>query len=499
MRILLDTNIFIYREDDHVLSEDLKQLLSVLYKLKVELLIHPLSQSEITKDKDVARREIILSKIGSYPTLEMPPDPVKDNSYLATVGSTEDEHELIDNHILYAIYKDAVDFLITEDKGIHKKAAKLSVDNRVLLITEALTFLSGHLQKDSFTTPPALKIDYVYNLNINDPFFNSLKDDYPEFGDWFSSVSKEGRRCLVYYNDDKSIGALMVYKLEEEPIDITPPLPKKRRVKISTLRVAQMGYKIGELFIKQSVDIAIQNDISEIYLTHFILPEDRLVELITEFGFYKVGINQRQEGIFIKNLLPEKKELLVFTPFEITTRFYPCYYDGKDVNKFIIPIRPQYHSRLFTNYKGRQISLSEYAGNFIVEGNTIRKAYICNSRIKKVKRGDVILFYISKRKQLTSIGVVEAIYSGINDVNDIVKLVGKRTVYSLNEIKFIARQSTLVILFWQYLHLNSPLSLAQLIKLGVLRCAPRSILSIPEAAYRKIKKAGAIDERFTIN
>ena len=75
MRVLLDTNIFIYREDDRVLTNNLQDLLHTLNKIKAEVLIHPVSVEELRKDKDNSRREIILSKVGVYPKLELPPNP----------------------------------------------------------------------------------------------------------------------------------------------------------------------------------------------------------------------------------------------------------------------------------------------------------------------------------------------------------------------------------------------------------------------------------------
>jgi predicted nucleic acid-binding protein/uncharacterized protein YfkK (UPF0435 family) len=499
MRVLLDTNIFIHRETDHIISHDLQQLLSVLNKLKTELLIHPLSLEEIRGDQDTRRQAVMLSKIGAYPLLEMPPVPEEDPKFFNIIEQKDEAHDLIDNHILYTVYKDAVDFLVTEDRDIHKKAVKLGIDNRVLLIAEALTVFHGHLQKDSIIIPPALERKPVYNLNLSDPFFNSLKEEYPDFDDWFKKVKREGRNCLVNYKDDGSIGALLVYKLEDEPIDAIPKTPRKKRIKLSTFKVAQFGYKIGELFIKLSIDIAISNGVSEVYLTHFIQPDDRLVELITEYGFRHVGTNSRGEAIYMKKLFPEPTETKGLSPFDITKLYYPSYYDGADVKKFIVPIRPQYHSRLFTNYKDRQIELAEYAGYFIVEGNTIRKAYICNSRIKRVAQGNLILFYVSERRQLISVGVVEAVFVGLQNYRDIIKLVGKRTVYSVNEIQSIAKKPSLVILFWQYWHLQQSLSYLRLKGMGILKGPPLSIMQISEKDYSLIKKAGDIDERFTIN
>lgn len=499
MRILLDTNIFIYREADHVISDDLQQLLSVLNKIKAELLIHPMSLGEIRRDRDTKRQDIMISKIGAYPLLEMPPVPEKEPGFLTAIEKKEDAHDLVDNHILYAVYKDAVDFLITEDRDIHKKAIKLGIDNRVLLIAEALTVFRGHLQKDSIIIPPALERKPVHNLNLNEPFFDSLKEEYPEFDEWFKKIRREGRNCLVHYKDDGSIGAILIYKLEDEPIDRVPPLPKKKRIKLSTFKVAQFGYKIGELFIKLAIDISISNDVSEVYLTHFVQPDDRLIELITEYGFHFAGTHTRGEAIYLKELLPELTKTKGLFPFDITKLYYPSYYDGAEVKKFIVPIRPRYHSRLFTNYKDRQIELSESAGYFIVEGNTIRKAYLCNSKIKSMAQGDIILFYVSERRRLISVGIVEAIYGGLQNYQNIIKLVGKRSVYSVNEIQSIARKPSLVILFWQYWHLQQPISYLRLKGMGILKGPPRSIMRISDKNYSLIKEAGGINERFTIN
>lgn len=140
----------------------------------------------------------------------------------------------------------------------------------------------------------------VYNLDISDPIFISLKEEYEEFDSWFKKISREGRKCWVYRRRDGAIGAILIYKIENDPIDATPPLPAKKRLKISTLIVTHIGYKIGELFIKLAVGYSIKNNLTEIYLTHFTKPDDYLVDLITEYGFYKAAVNNRGEDVFVK-------------------------------------------------------------------------------------------------------------------------------------------------------------------------------------------------------
>jgi len=499
MRVLIDTNIFILREDDHVLSRNMQELLAILHKIGVELLIHPLSLEDFKKDQDKKRREIMLSKIRTYPFLEGPPDPKTDLEYLDTIESKIEDNEIIDTSILYAVYKDAVDFFLTEDKGIHKKARRLGIDDRVLLINDALQIFERYVQKEHVVAPPALREQYAYNLNLEDPIFDSLKKGYEEFEEWFRRISREGRKCWVYFREDGSISALLIYKFEDEAIDSDPPLTKRERLKISTFKVTHVGHKIGELFIKLSTDIAIKNRVSEIYLTHFTEPEDRLVELISEYGFYKAAVNQRGDNIFVKKLVADADETAKLSPLEIASKFYPSFYDGALVRKFIVPIRPEYHNRLFTDFQERQTTLSEHAGEFIVEGNTIKKAYICHSKMRKMNTGDILLFYLSRRKEMTSIGVVEAVYPDMQDSDDIIRRVGKRTVYSREEIEEIVKKPATVILFRHHFHLQNPLNLRELKVIRVLAGAPQSITQITDESYAKIKTEGGMDERFTIN
>lgn len=505
MRVLLDTNVFIYREDDHVISENLQELLKVLSASKADITVHPSSIEDLQRDLDDRRKRVMSSKIKAYPFLEAPPDPEKDLPYLDIVKNGAKNNDKIDNKILYSVYRDAVDFLITEDRGIHKKASKLGINDRVLLIDEALQIFNSYIHKELIIAPPALKNEIVYNLNYEDPIFDTLKEDYnPEFGDWFKKISREGRKSWVYYRKDGFIGAVIIYKFEDEAIDdAKPPLPKKKRLKIALMKVTHIGYKIRELFIKMAVNLAIKNDIYEIYLTHFTKPEDQLVELITDYGFDKVAVKpkgERLEDVYIKMLAIESNMTGSTDPIEISRIFYPSFYDGENVKKFIIPIRPEYHNKLFTDFRGRQTTLSEQTGEFIIEGNTIKKAYLSHSRIKKMRPGDLILFYRSKDLHaITSIGVIEMVYSGLNDSDQILRIVGKRTVFSREEIDALVKDPVSVILFRHHFHLNRSINLEELTRSGILLGWPRSIREIPNESYIELKRMSGINEHFTVH
>jgi len=496
---LIDSNIIIYREDNYTILGNLQKLSKLLNSTSdLVILIHPMSLEDIKRDKNEARQNIISSKILAYPSLDPYPIPDYDNKYLDNfkISKTNDK---IDIMILYAVYKDAVDFLITEDRGIHKKAKKLGLEERVLLIDEAINFFERFTHHEEPVSPPSLKHDSVYNLDSDDPIFDELKKQYPRFLEWLITIKRKGRKCWVHYKDDEKIGALLIYKEENDPIPSIPPLPSKRRLKICTFIVTYNGYKIGELFIKLVIDYCIKNDIFEIYLTHYTIDEDILVELISEYGFFKEATMPDGEEVFVKKLLPVKDILDQLPHQQIDEKYYPILYDGKDVKKFLLPIYPSYHGRFFPDYLPRQLMLQESCGSFIVEGNAIKKAYISRSNIKGIKEGDIVLFYcIRPIKKLTSIGVVEAVYSGVNDSKQIMKLVAKRTVYSPEEVEEM-KKPVLIILFRHHFHLKKPLTLKTLKDAGILLSAPQSIGKIAHENYMWIKEKGEIDGRFTID
>lgn len=332
------------------------------------------------------------------------------------------------------------------------------------------------------------------------PFFTYFKEKYPDFKKWFYNDKVQNRECWVHYEKDNEIGALLILKIEDEKIESIPQLPKKKRLKICTFKVKSVGNRIGELFIKYAVKFAINEGVSEIYLTHFTEENDRLVELISEYGFRKVATRKGErddEGIFVKEFFTTNKEDNL-SPLEIAKRYYPCFDDRDHVKKFIIPIRPEFHDRLFTDHLSRQMKLQDFENEFIVEGNTIKKAYLCHSNSRKIGCGDVILFYRSHdSKTITAVGVVESVHFGLTDPEKIHEIVRKRTVYKKEEIRKLAEKETTVIRFMHQIYLEKKIDMNYLNSIGIH--APMSITEINNEIYKKIKEHGDIDERFTVN
>ena len=153
---------------------------------------------------------------------------------------------------------------------------------------------------------------------------------------------------------------------------------------------------------------------------------------------------------------------------------------------------------MFVDYPTRQTKLPEYRGQFIVEGNAIKKAYLCNSHNRSISKGDIMLFYRSEdRQEVTALGVVESVRLYLRRVEEVAKVVEKRTVYSIKEITDMVRQPTIVLLFNWHFYLPHPVTLEELQSMGI--SAPQTLSRLSEAEYLEIRRRAGIDERFGVN
>ncbi len=497
MRILIDTNIIIYREDNSELNKELSELFNVLNENNVQVLVHPASKKDLHNDPNKERRKIIFSKLSTYPQLESPPKPDSDDNFRKIIPRSHNTNDEIDAQLLYAVYRDAVSFFITNDNKLIDKSTKLNISDRVFSLNEASFYFKKYFKKiDIETAPPAIKKIPLHNIDITESFFDSLKEDYDGFDKWFQKKSGEGKKAWVYYDKDGSIGAFLMLKEELESIsNATPTLPNKKRVKISTLKVTTSGLKIGELFIKIAIEYAIKRKIDEIYLTHYDKENDALLPLIHNYGFYHLATKNDAEKVYVKELVPLDNDV---NPEDVH-KYYPSYYDGQECRKFIIPIKQHYHNLLFQDCKFSDSSLF-HLSELVIEGNAIKKAYLSHSKTKKIRKSDIVLFYLSKTyKLITALGVVDDVFYDVKDSDEIIKKIGKRSVYDKTDVEELSKKNTLIILFKWHFYFNNEISYSFLIKEGIINGPPQSIIEIEHNSYLKIKDKGGIDYDFTFD
>lgn len=265
--------------------------------------------------------------------------------------------------------------------------------------------------------------------------------------------TKGKRECLIFKKTENLLGALLIFKEEEETIvlkDII--LPVKNRIKIATMVVTSNGNKIGELFLSWIINYAFKNGVDEVYLTHFSEgQDDSLVYLIKEYGFEYVGNNSREEEVYVKNINSKLiKSKINSNSTEsylgMSKKYYPYFYDGENVEKYIVPIQEEFHKKLFLS-ENQQTNLEYFMGGGDVIQNisryVIKKAYLSKANIN-INQGDILLFYESSKQGISEIGVVEHFFKNLS-IEDINKNVGKRSVYSQQELETFKDKNSVIL------------------------------------------------------
>lgn len=285
MRILLDTNIIIHREASKVRNADIGKLFNWFDKTKATKIVHPLTIQEISTHKDAAVVETMKVKIDNYQLLKT---ESQDDDVIKEIRKSDKTiNDSIDTSLIKELYNGRVDIIVTEDRGIHRKAALLAIGEKVYTIDAYIEKVTA--ENPELTDYKVLSVKKVYfgNINLGDNFFESFKQDYSEFEKWFKKKSDEV--SYICYADDE-IGAFLYVKVEQkdEPYpSIEPPFPSKKRLKIGTFKVTSTGYKLGEKFLKIIFDNALVNKVDEIYVTIFEKRDDqvRLLRLLEDWGF----------------------------------------------------------------------------------------------------------------------------------------------------------------------------------------------------------------------
>lgn len=466
MNILLDTNIIIPLEDT---SKILDSSFAELRKLSAEqyhcLYIHPMQLEDINRDKNQERREIVLSRLKQYSQIENP--PILSNQECNELGlSQSNDNDRVDNNVLFALYRGAVHLLVTNDEGIHKKASKIGLQNKVYRLEQFLLLLQRYTTEPFVFDYTGVKERFLYEINKNQPFFESLRQSYAGFDEWFQKCAESKRKCWCIEDGDGNVVAICIYKHEQDTkLTDGGEIIHGRILKLCTFKVdtKARGKKLGERLLYIAFDYCVKNDLDWVYLHTFGEEQKTLVGLCTDYGFSFLG-KYKQDDVYIKpmKLMDDNCDSL-----ESLIRYYPYFKDNESVQKFIIPIQPQFHEDLFPDFSSMKGSLFEKDQSlYSCQGNTIKKAYLCHSKIKTIRKGDIILFYRSKdRKSIQCMGIVEDIMFSEN-IDDVFPAIAKRTVYKYSDIQNILEKRTLVILF-RYKALDKQISNQSIVNAGI--------------------------------
>ena len=175
MRVLLDTNIIIYRENKKMTNYSIGHLFRWLDKLKYDKLIHPLSKKEIAEYQYADPAEAMTLKLDAYQEMRtLAPMAEQVAAFAVTVDKNENDR--IDTALLNEVYQGRVDLLITEDKRLRRKAEGLGLGHKVLSINAFLTVATSENPELIEYKALAVRKTTIGEIDVCDTFFDSLRN-----------------------------------------------------------------------------------------------------------------------------------------------------------------------------------------------------------------------------------------------------------------------------------------------------------------------------------
>jgi predicted nucleic acid-binding protein len=505
MRVLLDTHILIHREARTVVRDDIGSLFHWLDELKFTKCVHPGSLDEIEKHADPEVVRTLNVKLGSYRVLKTLAPDTDEIAGLRVDDKTD--NDALDTSLLAELLAGRVDALITEDRGVHRKAKRLGLSSTVFTIDSFLEKVTAENPSLANYKVLAVKKAYFGNINLGDPFFDSFRDEYPGFNSWFNRKADE--TAYVCTAEDDSIIAFLYVKREgkgEDYCDIGPQFARASRLKIGTFKVISNGFKLGERFLKIAFDNAHRYEAEEIYVTAFrkASEQDRLIQLLEDWGFLYHGTKTSQVGteqVFVRDFRPR---------FDAADprRNYP--YLSRKTRKFVVPIYPAYHTELLPDS-----ILNTESPDYFVENkpnrNAISKVYVSRSHERGLRSGDIIVFYRTGSgtapahytSVATTLGVVQDIVTNIPSKAAFIDACRKRSVFSDQELgkhwDYNPHNRPFIVNFL-YVH-SFPIrpNLKQLKDAHVIGSAPRGFEILTAAAFNKLLEMTNADKRLIVD
>jgi len=472
----------------------------------LSLYLHEASVLDMERDRNMTRREVTRSKQEKFEILRGIAHRSAD-ILLARFGPVRDDNDRCDVWLLDTLDLSIVDFLVTEDIGIHRRAERAQLRNRVFTAREALGWIQRTYE------PKDIELRHiasrkVHQIATDDAIFESLREDYRGFDAWLARCRGEHRDCWVVEIEGELAG--LVIRKDETHADARTRHPGPKVLKICTLKMKPefQGERFGEQLLKKIFWFAQANRYDLIYLT--VYPKHEFLMLLLQtFGFEVTQKREDGELVMERPMAHGTLETRVDRSDILAEdlRFYPRFYDIPAVRKYIVPIQADFHAILFPEIaEAAALPLLPWDRYLLpitgegrrTPGNTIRKVYISRSPTRSLLPGDVLLFYLSKtanldRSQcLTTIGVVEGTHLA-RSPEELLRLVGRRSVFSQTRLEGMqptTKSPVLVIDFLLNGHFAPAVPLSTLIAGHVFkRRPPQSIYRLPESVYQSLQSS----------
>jgi hypothetical protein len=341
----------------------------------------------------------------------------------------------------------------------------------------------------------------IARVQVSDPFFDSLRADYPGFDMWLAR--KAGESAYLFKGEGGGLDGFLYLKEEEGTVaDVLPPLPPAKRLKIGTFKVNPHGTRLGERFLKKVFDHAAAHCVDDIYVTVF--PKHaKLIEMFARYGFTKVAEKTGPTGI--EDVMARSLRRVVGD----VVLDYPLINLG--ARKFLLGIYPDWHTRLLPDSKLHNESPDIVKD--ISHTNSIHKVYLTGMRgTEQLRRGDLLLIYRTGdnaaparfRSVATSICTVEDVrdISTFPTVGSLLDYCAPYSIFTDDEIRrfWANRKYPTLIRFTYNAALKRRPTRGDLIDHGVINeNAYAGFAPLTDDGFKLVLERGGIHESLTIH
>jgi GNAT superfamily N-acetyltransferase len=481
LTLLLDTNAVIalepYAGSNDAHSQALASLLRLAREHGHHVVVHPANFDDLQQTTNQEHRDANLRALEKYELIGEPPVPDDLAEAFGRPDTASNDHR--DLRLLAATAAGAATHLVTNDRRLVRRAEKVGLEEQVLRPAEALTLLQTLHPADP-AAPPQVRRRIAAELRLDDPIFASLRSDYDGFDNWIrlTVAPDPGRRVWTVEDADGGYRAIAIVKLSDDH----PLVPGKKLMKISTFKVDERseGEKLGELLLKTVLGWATTKQVDAMFVT-VIKDEAKqlLVRFLATFGFEEAGKLPKagNEWVFEKTLRPEGN--IPAEPLAYHVKYGPPAV-GPTADVFVVPVQPHWYGGLFPDSPAEESAVALFdLTELFPFGNALRKAYLSNAKRRELPAGSVLLFYRSAGDRpgsgaVRAVGVVERTIRS-SDPGEILAFVGRRTVYSAEEVARLCQGDVIAVLFRQDRFLPEPWRLDELLEMRVLNGAPQTI------------------------
>lgn len=493
-KVLIDKDIIIYRERHSKVNFEIFALYDWFDKLNMTKFIHPLTLEEINNVNNFKLKKEIIFNLNKYQKIDL--NSTYDEIFFNKMSEfPHNENKRHEDSMLLQVYNKNVDFLVTNDMNILEKAKKLYLTDRVFFIDDFLKKIEEDNPKLIDYNMLSVKLEKFKNVDLSDSFFDSLRQDYLNFDNWF--IKKKDEPVYIFC-DDKFIRGFLYLKIEDEfenYSDIVPNFVPKKRLKIGTFKIISSGFRLGERFLKIIFDNAIENDVDEIYVTMFKNKRKDVLSLkriMKQWGFKNYGYKKStNEVVLVKDM--RKYDLDKDPKYN-----FPLIKNKSE--KYILPICSSYHTDLFPDKILKNENMNLYQDN-LAHRYSLEKIYITGSS-NNPKPGDIVLIYrngeIWPKKYssvLTGIAIVQSVIVPTS-LDEYLYLCSNKSVFSEEELKLFYNEKKWrkVINLLDYIVFDKKIILNELYKMNIIELnkGPRPFTKITSEDYYKILEKGMV-------